>query len=251
MNETFDLSGYRYMNLSLNNAGYAQSLIRVVISDGITNYNLTGGYVPATAAWTDLQFDLDALSPKIQKKKVKLEIWLRQAGGTYGEMLVDDIVFTTASSGSAPGLSPAGMTANTDGSYNQNTNFTFEATYTDLDNEAPFAVQVILDDTAYAMRESDPADVTYTDGKKYSFMTKLPAGAHTYYFRTTDTTSDEVSTGAHNLSVVQAASVIDIVVSQAGYSAADSRMPNSSPTPPLQTPLMKYWTGRTWSIQAL
>lgn len=221
MNETFDLSGYRYMNLSLNNAGYAQSLIRVVISDGITNYNLTGGYVPATAAWTVLQFDLDALSPKIQKKKVKLEIWLRQAGGTYGEMLVDDIVFTTASSGSAPQLSPAGMTANTDGSYNQNTNFTFEATYTDPDNEAPFAVQVIIDDTAYAMRESDPTDVTYTDGKKYSFMTKLPAGAHTYYFRTTDTTSDEVSTGVHNLSVIQAASVIDIVVSQAGYSADD------------------------------
>lgn len=165
MNETFDLSGYRYMNLSLNNAGYAQSLIRVVISDGITNYNLTGGYVPATAAWTDLQFDLDALSPKIQKKKVKLEIWLRQGGGTYGEMLVDDIVFTTASSGSAPQLSPAGMTANTDGSYNQNTDFTFEAVYTDADNEAPFAVQVIIDDTAYVMRESDPADVTYTDGK--------------------------------------------------------------------------------------
>lgn len=69
MNETFDLSGYRYMNLSLNNGGYAQSLVRVVISDGITNYNLTGGYVPATAAWTSLQFDLDALSPRFRRRR--------------------------------------------------------------------------------------------------------------------------------------------------------------------------------------
>ncbi|KHL97498.1 hypothetical protein QW71_01615 [Paenibacillus sp. IHB B 3415] len=221
MNETFDLSGYRYMNLSLQNAGYAQSLIRVVISDGITNYNLTGGYVSATNTWTSLQFDLDALSPKIQKEKVKLEVWLRQAGGTYGEMLIDDIVFTTASGGTAPQLSPAVMSADTDGSYNQNTNFTFDATYTDPDNEAPYAVQVIIDDTAYTMRETDQADVTYTDGKDYRFMTKLPAGAHSYYFRTTDTTSNEVKTGIHNLSVVNSSSVVDIVVSQAGYSADD------------------------------
>lgn len=182
MNETFDLSGYRYMNLSLQNAGYAQSLIRVVISDGITNYNLTGGYVSATDTWTSLQFDLDALSPKIQKEKVKLEVWLRQAGGTYGELLIDDIVFTTASGGTAPQLSPAVMSADTDGSYNQNTNFTFDATYTDPDNEAPYAVQVIIDDTAYTMRETDQADVTYTDGKDYRFMTKLPAGAHFLLF---------------------------------------------------------------------
>ncbi|MRN53677.1 glycoside hydrolase family 9 protein [Paenibacillus monticola] len=221
MNETFDLTGYRYMNLSLQNAGYAQSLIRVVIGDGITNYNLTGGYVAASATWTDLQFDLDSLSPKIQKENVKLEIWLRQAGGTYGEMLIDDIVFTTASSGTAPQLSPAGMSANTDSSYNQNTNFTFEATYIDPDNEAPFAVQVIIDDIAYNMRETDQADVTYTDGKHYRFMTKLPAGAHSYYFRTSDTTSNEVNTGIQNLNVVQSSSVIDIVVSQAGYSADD------------------------------
>lgn len=99
--------------------------------------------------------------------------------------------------------------------------FHLEATYTDPDNEAPFAVQVIIDDTAYAMRETAPADQTYTDGKSYRYLTKLPAGSHTYYFRTTDTTSDEVATSVQTLSVVQASSVIDIAVSQAGYSAGD------------------------------
>lgn len=221
MNDTVDVSGYRYMNLSLQNAGYTQSQIRIVISDGTTNYNLNGGYVPATNAWQEQQFDLDALTPQIKKKKVKLEIWLRQAGGTYGEMLLDDLTFTTASSGTAPQFSEANMSANTDNDYNQNTDFTFEATYTDVDGEAPFAIQVIIDDVIHPMREVDPSDTVYTDGKRYTFMTKLPPGTHSYYFRTSDTTSNEVRTQAQTLNVEQSSSVIDIAVSQAGYNADD------------------------------
>ncbi|MDG0791621.1 DUF1080 domain-containing protein [Cohnella ginsengisoli] len=43
------------------------------------------------------------------------------------------------------------------------------------------------------MTASDAGDTTYTDGKAYAYTTKLPLGVHSYYFHTTDTTRDAVS----------------------------------------------------------
>ncbi|RTE11494.1 DUF1080 domain-containing protein [Paenibacillus whitsoniae] len=217
MNETVDLTGYRYLNVTMKNPGYPNSQIRVAIGDGTTTYNLTGGWVAVPTTWTTSQFDLDALTPALNKKTAKLEIWLRQSGGTYGETLIDDIFASTASSGTAPTLTGS-MTANSAGGYNQNTSFTFKATYADADNQKPFALQLVIDDTVYDMREDDNNDITYTDGKTYTYITKLPVGTHTYYFRTTDLTSNQVSTAVQSgLVVANTTQAIDVNVSQAGY----------------------------------
>jgi endoglucanase len=173
MNETVDLTGYRYLNVTMKNPGYANSLIRVVVGDGTTNYNLTNGWVAIPTTWTTSQFDLNALTPALNKKTARFEIWLRQSGGTYGETLIDDIFASTDSSGTAPTLTGS-MTANSASGYNQNTSFTFKATYTDADNEKPFAMQLVVDDTLYDMREEDNGDTIYSNGKNYYYITKLP-----------------------------------------------------------------------------
>lgn len=217
-----DFSGYRHLHFSMKNPGYPDALIRVLINDGDRTYHLTGGFTSVPEVWTDYQIDLDALDPAIDKRKVKFEIWLRQSGGAYGEILVDDIYASNPQSGSAPTLTATGMTSNSDTTNTQNSIFTFEATYTDQDNEAPFAMQVVIDDTAYDMREVDAGDTQYTNGKDYIYITKLPVGSHSYYFRTTDTTSDEVTTSVQSgPTVVYSEQVIDVVVSQAGYGADD------------------------------
>lgn len=219
MNETVDLTGYRYLNVTMKNPGYANSLIRVVVGDGTTNYNLTSGWVSIPTTWTTSKFDLNALTPALNKKTARFEIWLRQSGGTYGETLIDDIFASTDNTGTAPTLTGS-MTANSASGYNQNTSFTFKTTYTDVDNEKPFAVQLVVDDTLYDMREEDNADTTYSNGKNYYYITKLPVGSHTYYFRTTDLTSNQVSTTLQSGPVVtNTAQVIDVTVSQAGYNA--------------------------------
>lgn len=220
-NETVDLRGYRYLNFSLKNPGYPDARLRIVINDGSRNYTLAN-WVPVDGSWTVSQFDMDALTPAINKKNVKFEIWLRQAGGTYGEIWMDDIAATTGSSGTAPVLSAASLTSNSGSIHNQNTTYTFSATYSDADNEKPYAMQVVIDDTAIEMRETDASDTNYADGKSYFYMTKLPVGSHTYYFRTTDLTSDGAATTVQTgPTVVYSAQTIDIVVSQAGYSAND------------------------------
>lgn len=219
-NDVVDLTGYRYLNVTMQNPGYPDSLIRVALNDGTHNYNLTGGWVPVPTSWTTSRYDLNALAPALVKKSSKVEIWLRQSGGGYGETLIDDIYASTDDSGTAPTL-VGSMTANTSGSYNQNTAFTFRATYADADNEKPFAMQLVIDDSPIDMLETDGADANYVDGKDYYYISKLATGSHTYYFRTTDTTSDEVDTALQSgPNVVFSPQTIDVTVSQAGYNAS-------------------------------
>ncbi|WP_141505370.1 glycoside hydrolase family 9 protein [Paenibacillus luteus] len=221
-NESVNLSGYRYLNFTMKNPGYANSLIRIVIGDGTRNYNLTNNFVSVPTDWTVSQFDLDALVPAINKSKINIEIWLRQSGGLYGETLIDEISATTGSSGTAPTLTNTTLATNSGSLSNQNTLFTFHATYTDQDNEKPYVMHLVLDDKAYEMREIDNADTNYTNGKDYIYRTKLPPGNHSYYFRTTDLTSNEVRTTTQATPVViHSEQVVDVVVSQAGYNAND------------------------------
>ncbi|UKS27566.1 glycoside hydrolase family 9 protein [Paenibacillus sp. HWE-109] len=220
-NELINLSGYRYVNVTMKNPGYADARIRIVVNDGTASYNLTAGWVAVPTSWTTSQYDLATIAPNLKKATARFEIWLRQQSGTYGEILIDGITATTASTGTAPTLTSIGVTANSTGTYNQNTSFNFAATYSDVDNEAPFAMQLVIDDTAYDMKEVDSSDKTYSNGKNYAYPTKLPVGTHTYYFRTTDATSTEVATSAQSLLIVNSEQLIDVVVSQAGYSAND------------------------------
>ena len=233
-NETVDVTGYRYLNFTMKNPDYPNARIRIIANDGTKNHNLTGGWVPVSDTWTTSTFDMDALSPAIDKTRIKFEIWLRQSGGSYGEILIDDITATTASSGTAPTISATNLTTNTTGVYNQNTQFVFDATYTDQDDEAPFAMQLIINDMTYDMNETDVNDTTYSDGKDYYYSTKLDHGNYSYYFRATDTTSDEVSTTVvPGLNVIYSEQIINVVVSQSGYSANDYKNAKVISTTPL------------------
>ncbi|OCT15030.1 hypothetical protein A8709_12995 [Paenibacillus pectinilyticus] len=188
--DTVDLSGYRYLTYTMKNPGYANSQINLTIEDGASSFSLTSGFVSVPTTWTTKSYDLNAF-PTLNKKTAHLVVWLKQATGLYGEMLLDDIQATNVASGSAPALTSTNVTPALGDS---TTPFTFTATYTDADNQKPFAMEVIVDGVVHKMQETTPSDVTYTDGKTYSFTTKLPPGTHSYYFNTTDTTSDAVST---------------------------------------------------------
>ncbi|MFS0722410.1 glycoside hydrolase family 9 protein [Paenibacillus sp. 1P07SE] len=244
--ESVDLTGYKYLNVTWKDPGYPDSRIRFIVLDGTVSYNLTGGWVPVPTSWTTTRYDLDTMAPNLNKSKAKFEIWLRQTGGSYGEVLIDEIFASTDESGTAP-LLTGSMTANMAGSYNQNTNFTFRATYTDADNEKPFAMQLVVnDETIHNMMEVNHADTDYTDGKDYIFITKLPPGTHTYYYRTTDLTSDEVNTSVQSGPVVsQSEQVIDVVVSQAGYHAAGFKSAKVTSLLPLNDTAYEIKSGTT------
>ncbi len=220
--QTVDLSGYRYLNFNMKNPGYPNARIRIIIHDGYKSYNMTAGYVAVPTTWTNTQIDLDALSPKINKKKIRFEIWLKQTTTGYGEILIDDIRGTTDSSGSSPTLSASPLTSNSGTINNQNTTYTFRATYTDADNNKPYAVQVVYGDKAYNMREADYTDTNYADGKEYIYLSKLPLGTTSYYFRASDGSSPAVSTTPVNSpNVTSSTNIIDVLVSQVGYGTND------------------------------
>jgi hypothetical protein len=77
------------------------------------------------------------------------------------------------------------------------TTFEYRVEYTDADNEAPTNMDVKIEipcgmpwgADAYPMKEVDPLDTDYTDGKIYNFTTMLsPVGIYAYYFNASDGT---------------------------------------------------------------
>lgn len=203
-----NFAGYRYVTVVMKNPGYTDSRIRFEISDdnGKT-YNLSGGFITVPADWTTFNFDMNQF-PKLNKKSVHLAIWLNQTGGQYGEMLIDDIKATSTPSGTSPTITATSVNTS---SGDEKTRFTFNATYTDTDNQPPIAVQLVVDDSiVYEMDEVDRGDFTYTNGKAYSFSTKLAAGSHTYYYRTSDGTSVPAATASQSLTVTSVTQVIDV-----------------------------------------
>ncbi len=189
--DVVDLSGYRYLTVTMKNPGYADTRIRLQIKDADSTHALGGtAWIDVPTTWTTYNFDLDAIAG-FDKREAHIMLWLKQESGAYGEMLIDDITGTNALSGTAPTLTAAGV-APADG--DEDDAFEFQATYTDADNQAPYRVQLVVDGVVRDMAETDALDTNFADGKTYSFSTKLPAGSHSYYFRTSDTTSDVVRT---------------------------------------------------------
>ena len=83
------------------------------------------------------------------------------------------------------------------------TEFIFNVTYRDKENQRPYPkpVEVIIDGTAFGMREAVPADNFFGDGKNYTFSTRLSVGNHTFSFTASDGT-DTVSTTQFQLNVL-------------------------------------------------
>ncbi|MER7245592.1 glycoside hydrolase family 9 protein [Kribbella sp. NPDC000426] len=186
-----NFAGYRYLVLTMKNPGYPDAQYKISLNDGTTTCSLTGGQFRSVGtAWADQKLDMD-VCPQIDRGRAHLELWLRQASGAYGELLIDQISTTDDPSGTAPTLT-AGSVSPTTGTSIQT--FTYSVTYTDADNQAPQALQVVVDGVIHAMTAVDSSDTTYSDGKTYQYATTLPKGIHSYYFRTTDSTSAALST---------------------------------------------------------
>ncbi len=66
----------------------------------------------------------------------------------------------------------------------QSTFFTFSVNYSDIDNNSPKSMNLVINDTSYSMVKQDPTDMNYTDGCVYNYTTYLiPGGAnYSYYF---------------------------------------------------------------------
>ncbi len=76
-----------------------------------------------------------------------------------------------------PSISPASMT------------FTYEAIFTDEDNDPPAYIRVYVDNDSHEMAEEDPADDDVTNGKMYKYAwatTTDNIGSHGYYFEASD-----------------------------------------------------------------
>lgn len=186
-----NFAGYRYLVLTMRNPANPGAQYKIGLNDGTTTCSLSGGaFLSVGATWADQKLDM-SVCPQIDRGRAHIEMWLRQATGTTGELLVDEIKATDDPSGTAPALSAAGVSPATGTSIQT---FTFSATYTDADNQPPHVVEVVVDGVIHPMTEVDPADTTYSDGKTYRYATLLPKGAHSHYFRTTDTTSAALST---------------------------------------------------------
>ncbi|MFX1488232.1 MAG: hypothetical protein ACFFBI_03730 [Promethearchaeota archaeon] len=85
----------------------------------------------------------------------------------------------------------------------QKTEFTFEVKYTDLDNNPPDAISVVINGSAFAMLKSDPYDEDYTNGCIYQYCTYLlPARYnYTYMFNCNDGKYDNSTSIYSNLKV--------------------------------------------------
>ncbi|MFX0030317.1 MAG: hypothetical protein ACFE8B_13985, partial [Candidatus Hermodarchaeota archaeon] len=70
----------------------------------------------------------------------------------------------------------------------QKTIFTFEVNYTDIDDNPPDFVDVIINDSKYAMIKQNPFDMNYTDGCIFQYNTYLNPSSfnYTYWFNCSD-----------------------------------------------------------------
>ncbi|NVM03136.1 MAG: tetratricopeptide repeat protein [Candidatus Helarchaeota archaeon] len=69
---------------------------------------------------------------------------------------------------------------------NQSTQFTFSVLYTDLDNNLPQYINVLINGTPYQMEKQNPLDIVYSDGCIYQFLTYLQPGVYSYSFECFD-----------------------------------------------------------------
>nr|MDO8114870.1 DUF2341 domain-containing protein [Candidatus Sigynarchaeota archaeon] len=65
----------------------------------------------------------------------------------------------------------------------QATPFNFSVTFTDGDNIAPDTIWVNVNGAIHSLAKTNPSDLIYSDGCRYSWMGYLQPGSYSYYFR--------------------------------------------------------------------
>jgi hypothetical protein len=125
-------------------------------------------------------------------------VWIRFSFDTvdllnnnYRGWLIDDIMIYTINnrpSNYAPTLSNELISPK---SGNQSTLFNFSIEYTDIDNNFPDFVNLVLNGSAYSMNKKNPFDNDYVDGCIYQFISYLLPDPYnySYYFESFDGTS--------------------------------------------------------------
>lgn len=194
-----DATGYRYLTVTMRSPS-PNLRLRIEVADADSNHRITGTTpIAVSTGWNTYSFDLAAF-PGLDRSQAKMVFWLQQTADTDGELLVDEVSFTNQAGGTAPALSAI---SHTGGSLATDDEVTVQATYTDADGEAPHKVQLILDGVVRDMTPVDPTDTNVTDGKLYSLTRQWVEGEHSYYVRTTDTTSGVVTSPPTSGVIVQ------------------------------------------------
>ncbi|MFX0100451.1 MAG: hypothetical protein ACFFCS_12835 [Candidatus Hodarchaeota archaeon] len=85
---------------------------------------------------------------------------------------------------------------------NQSILFTFTVNYTDLDDDQPVYVNVVIDGTPNVMVKQNSGDLNYTDGCIYQFLAYLNPGNYTFFFNTSDGFYTN-TTGSYTLNVTE------------------------------------------------
>ncbi|NHK33060.1 MAG: hypothetical protein FK730_17055 [Asgard group archaeon] len=87
----------------------------------------------------------------------------------------------------------------------QKTLFTFEVNYTDLDDNPPEFVKVIINETEYMMTKQNPSDMNYTDGCIFQYSTYLNPSSfnYTYNFDCSDGIYSNSTSLFNNLNVLK------------------------------------------------
>jgi parallel beta-helix repeat protein len=106
-----------------------------------------------------------------------------------GNVATDDVVLTILVRNLPPTLKDGGVTPEKGTTA---TEFTFEVTFTDPDSDEG-EVWVFIDTQPFVMTP-DPTDTDSSDGRKYTYTTKMEKGEHSYYFTGKDIL-DQPATG--------------------------------------------------------
>ncbi len=111
--------------------------------------------------------------------------------------LIDDISVSSwfEPNNYAPALTAENLTPTTG---NQTTPLNFSVSYTDLDNNAPSSINIVINSTVYPLQKVDASDVTYYNSCRYESIIYLQPGIYNYYFQCSDGThsnSTKVHTG--------------------------------------------------------
>ncbi|MBN2152159.1 MAG: PKD domain-containing protein, partial [Candidatus Lokiarchaeota archaeon] len=64
--------------------------------------------------------------------------------------------------------------------------YTFSVTYTDLDDNAPVRIDVVINGTPHAMQRQNPADTNMSDGCTYQLTTYLQPGSYPWFINCSD-----------------------------------------------------------------
>jgi len=102
---------------------------------------------------------------------------------TAGEAWMDNYNVSWTINENSPSITSPMVTPPTG---DQNSEFNFTAVYSDLDNNEPEVMFVLLNGTSYPMSKSHLGDGNYVDGVEYYYITRLLPGRYIYSFICSD-----------------------------------------------------------------